>query len=448
MSIIVRVVFWSKRHSEAFRLLDATKCGFSFYRLPLHRAITSDCSRVPARRRHIDEGMILVAPIEEIRRGGRTIRLRKCSGVEAFSSAKSEAFALFPKWLRKPQNLGVNIGVLALGLACAASLCGQYDRHHRFSWQEACFKNPGLPYCQGHDFAVKRTKDGKTPSADTSTGTSLSSAVDASGIDWRFADPSADAIAVLNCSKLSAAPVAHSLIDQLGANQGLGPTDVQNIFRGLSGVTEVALSVRGDRMVVMVIGRAPDSILPALEVGWKALSLDGNAMLIGHADAVEQAAQRIWAASPLGELAEIALERQTDGEFWAVGVPKLAGQGALTAGIKRFSLTASMRDRLTSDTAFEFDGVPDAVVIRPWLNTLANAKFDGNAIRSQMSMNGDEMRESFGQIATSPFGQRLGAFIQPARYLPVRDTATTVHTKPVIFGLDDGPKEVGREPHQ
>jgi hypothetical protein len=72
---------------------------------------------------------------------------------------------------------------------------------------------------------------------------------------------------VLNCSKLSASPVAQSLIDQLGANQGLGPTDVQNIFRRLLGVTEVALSVLGDRMVVMVIGRAPDSILPAPEVG-------------------------------------------------------------------------------------------------------------------------------------------------------------------------------------
>jgi len=271
--------------------------------------------------------------------------------------------------------------------------------------------------------------------------------VDAGGIDWLFADPSADAVAVLNCGKLAGSPVAHSLIEQLGASQGLGQEDVQNIFRGLSGVAQVALSVRGDRMVLMVLGRAPDSILPAPEAGWKTVTLDGNAMLIGQTDAVDQAAQRILMSSPLGELADIALQRQTDGDFWAVGATKLAGQAAVTAGIKRFSLTASMRDRLTSDTAFEFDGVPDATAIRPWLDTISDANLDGNAIHSRMSVNADEVREGFSEIAGSPFGKGLAALIQSARNLPVRDTATTVHTKPVIFGLDDGPKEVGRAPN-
>jgi hypothetical protein len=142
----------------------------------------------------------------------------------------------------------MKIRILAFGLAWTLCLYGQ---RQRFSWQESCFKNPGLPYCPGHDFAVKPTKDGKTPSAGTSPGTlpSMSSTVDAGGIDWRFADPSADALAVLNCSKLSASPLAHSLIDQLGADQGLRQPEVQNIFRGLSGVDQVALSVREDRIV-------------------------------------------------------------------------------------------------------------------------------------------------------------------------------------------------------
>jgi predicted RNase H-like HicB family nuclease len=149
-------------------------------------------------------------------------------------------------------------------------------------------------------------------------------------------------------------------------------------------------------------------------------------------------------ASPLGELAGVALNRQADSEFWAVGSAKLAGPEAVTAGVKLFSLTASIRDRLTSDTAFEFNGVPEASAIRAWFSTLADAKIEGNVVHVRMSKDADETGQSFGQIAVSPLGQRLGALIKSARYLPVRDTATTVHTKPVIYGLDDGPRHLER----
>src|ERR1700693_3848416 len=203
----------------------------------------------------------------------------------------------------------MKIRILAFGLAWTLCLYGQ---HQRFSWQDSCFKNPGLPYCDGHDFAVKPNKDGKTPSAGTSPGTlpSMPSAVDAGGIDWRFADPSADALAVLKCSKLSASPLAHSLIDLLGANQRLSQPEVENIFRGLSGVDQVALSLREDRIVLLVTGRTPDPILPVPEAGWKAVSLAGNAILIGHAGAVDQAVQRLSMASPLGEVAGRSEERR------------------------------------------------------------------------------------------------------------------------------------------
>jgi hypothetical protein len=62
----------------------------------------------------------------------------------------------------------MKIRMLAFGFMCAACLCGQ---HQRFSWQEARFQNPGLPYCAGHEFAVRPTKNGATPNAATSPGT-------------------------------------------------------------------------------------------------------------------------------------------------------------------------------------------------------------------------------------------------------------------------------------
>src|SRR6202023_9338 len=49
----------------------------------------------------------------------------------------------------------------------------------------------------------------------------------------------ADALAVLNCSKLSASLLARGLLEQLGANQGLGQAEVQTDLRALSGVGQV-----------------------------------------------------------------------------------------------------------------------------------------------------------------------------------------------------------------
>lgn len=328
--------------------------------------------------------------------------------------------------------------ILFIGFAAAASLFGQ----HHFSWQDACFKNPAAPYCAGHDFAIKPTKDGAVARSSVAPLEVLPTTIDAAGIDWRFADPSADALAVLDCRKLSGSSLAHNFIGQLGAEQGLSQSDVETIFRGLSAVDRVALSLRDDRVVLMVTGRSNDSVLLAPGTGWKATSLEGNAVLIGHIDAVDQAAQRIAKFSQLSELANMALERPADSDFWTAGSARLAGQEALKAGVKRFSLTVLLRDRLTSETAFEFDAIPDASAIQTWLKTLGNAKVAGNAVHSSMEMDTGEALRNSGAIATSLVGQRLGVLIKSARYLPVRESATTVHTRPVIFGLDDGGREV------
>jgi hypothetical protein len=175
----------------------------------------------------------------------------------------------------------------------------------------------------------------------------------AGGIDWRFADALADALAGLNGTTLSASPVARSLIAQLGANQGLSAADMQKISARLSSVNQVALSVRDNRMVVMITGRVTDSTLPALEAGWKAVPVMGNAMLVGNAEAVDQAVQRMAMDVPPADLTRLAEERQANSEFWAVGSARLAGPQAVSAGVKRFSLTVSIQDRLTTDLAFE-----------------------------------------------------------------------------------------------
>ncbi len=252
------------------------------------------------------------------------------------------------------------------------------------------------------------------------------------GIDWRFADPVADALVGINISRLSASPLGGSLIAQLGANQGLTEADMLKIFEGLSGVDQVALSVRDNRIVAMVTGRFTNSTLPAPEAGLKAVPVSGNAMLGGHADAADQALQRIAMKSP----------PQANSELWAVGSPGLVGPQAVSAGMKRFSLTVSIRDRLASDVAFEINGVPNANTLGMLQTTFGNATLEGNVVHVRTSMEADDVEQRFGQTAASPLGQRLAALVKAARYLPVRDTTVPRQTKAVIYGLDGGPKEV------
>jgi hypothetical protein len=349
----------------------------------------------------------------------------------------------------------MRIRTVAIALVWVASLFGQ-SRGQKFRWQDYCFNHPAAPFCQGHDYAVKRPKATKD-TAGTAPGEFVTdpfpstppsvtpSVIVVGGIDWRFADRLADALVGFNYSALSASPLARSVIAELGANQGLTEAEMQKIFERLSGVGQVALSVRDKKVVVMVGGRATDSTLPAPEAGLKTVPVSGTATLVGHADAVDQAVQRIAAKGPPAELTRLAEERQAGSDFWAVGSAGFAGQQAMSAGVKRFSLAVSIRNRLTSDLSFEFDGIPSADTLALW-QTFGAATVEGNVVHVKTSMEADEVKRKFDQIATSPHGRQLGELITAARYLPAPDSSVPKQTKPVIYGLDSGPKEVNQLP--
>jgi hypothetical protein len=126
--------------------------------------------------------------------------------------------------------------LLAFGLVFAAGLHGQ--KTHKFSWQDACFNNPAAPYCMGHEDAIKRSARTKEAVA-RNAGTPREDAplpINSGGIDWRFADPLADAIAGFNFKELSASPLARRLIIQLGAIEGVSEADMKKKLDGLFGV--------------------------------------------------------------------------------------------------------------------------------------------------------------------------------------------------------------------
>jgi hypothetical protein len=342
----------------------------------------------------------------------------------------------------------MRIRILALGLISAIGLCGQAKR---FSWQDLCFKNPAAPVCQGNDYAVKpQKKEAPAPSVVTnpfpSNGVKASPAnrtsanpavITVGGIDWRFADPFADAVAGLNFSGISNSPIARGAITMLGAKQGLTEADIQKIFDGMADLDQIALSVHNNRIVAMIAGHAADSSLPAPEADMKAVPVSGGVLLIGHADAVDQAMQRISMKIPPTGLTRSYEARQANSEFWAVGSARLAGPQAASTGLKQFALTVWIRSRLTTDLSLELNGVPSANALQTWQAQLGNAAtVEGNAVHVRASMEADEVQQKFGQIAASPLGQGLSALVEAARYLPVRDQTVPKQTKPIIYGLD------------
>jgi hypothetical protein len=342
----------------------------------------------------------------------------------------------------------MSIRILVLGLVCVAGLYGQ--RGHRFSWQDACFTNPSAPFCQGHEYFSKHPSKPPKDGAPTDVGTDpfdstpeelTPSVIVVSGIDWRFADPQVDALAGFNFSALSASPTARALIVQLGANQGLTEADIQKVFDKLCGVDHVVLSLRGDKIVAMVTGGAAAAALPIVEAGWKAVRVSQSAILIGHADAVDQSVQRLAVAGQGSELTRSAEQRLAKSEFWAVGSAGFISPQAVAANVKRFSLAFSIRNRVTSDLAIDFNGVPSTDALLMW-PTDDDATLDGNVAHVRTSISADEAQQKFVQIAGSPLGQRLAPLVNVARYLPVRDTTVTTQSKPVIYGLDAGPKVV------
>jgi hypothetical protein len=335
----------------------------------------------------------------------------------------------------------MRICVLPFGVLCAVTLFGQKSSNSK--WQNSCFNNPGLPYCQGRDFAVKNKTAKNSGNGANGTASGSLSRFN-SRIDWRFADPSADALMGMNFSALAASPLARNLLAMLGAKQNVSEADMKKIFEGFGGIDEIAVSARENGYVVMLVGGVKDLVVPTSAAGTKSLTLSGTAMLFGTTEAVDQAAQRIGMAVPLSELATSAQEGQATSEFWAIGSGRSAGARATSAGIKRYWLTVAFGDDISSDIAYEFDAPPSAKTLESL--TMPGATVEGNVAHASASVKANEVLQKFGNVVPSLLGERLGTLVGSARQLPMRDINVLKETRPVIYGLDNGPKVVGQQP--
>ena len=344
--------------------------------------------------------------------------------------------------------------LLAVSLAFAAAPFGQkmYGQK-KFSWADYCFKNGSSIVCKDHDFATHPSPPVASSPATRPSPNVVSRPFSAvprgaapemtmvSAIDWRFADPFADAVVGLNFNGLAASPLARDLVKQIGGKQGLSDADVQKIFDGLSDVEQMAISVRNQHVAVMIAGNVANSMSFPPDPDLKVVPLSSNTLLLGHIDAVDQARWRISMKGPVTDQMRWFEARQSSSEFWANGSAAFMGQAAIP-GFQRFSMAVSLRDRLTSDLAFEFNGPPSPAILRQAPTTFGTVSLEGNTLHARASLEAEQARQKFADIQSSPLGPLLAKLVEGVKYLPARDTSVPKRTKPMIYGLDDGPREV------
>ena len=118
--------------------------------------------------------------------------------------------------------------------------------------------------------------------------------------------------------------------------------------------------------MLVVTGKVTESTSSALEAGWKAVPVAPGAMMVGHAEAVNQALQRIATKAPLTELMRLAEQQRANTDFWVTG----------------------------GDTVIEFSGVPDANAVRMWSARAGAVTINGYTIQTGVSMEAAEVQQT------------------------------------------------------
>ncbi len=246
----------------------------------------------------------------------------------------------------------------------------------------------------------------------------LPSVISVGAIDWRFADPAADALVSTSFSNLAPSPLAHfrdvSIRSQSRLEgSGHGEDDARLRRRTAGGDLDARQSDPHP-------GNRP---LAGSEPARARSRLEGRA----PAAQVDLAIERLNKDVPLPELARTAT-RLANGDLWA------ASNGN-APGLKKVSVFASMRSRPTSDSVFEFVQPPDGNAIAALASGPGLVSVQGSTVHVKMSLDAENVQANVPDLATAPLGEYIGVLFRARRYILAGDPAKS-QPKPKIAGLD------------
>lgn len=290
--------------------------------------------------------------------------------------------------------------------------------------------------------------------------------------DWRFAHPGATLVGGFRVKATLDSPLVNALIAQATAkNPSAGPM-VQMMKAALGGVTEVRFSVRDmgkgkdPDVLALVSGVLNDAAANALMQGKSKTSvhrIDANTLLVGEGESLAGAVDRM--SKPAVGLQARALASSKDlskNDLWIAGalpalpmtLPLLDSLRGIALGI---SAQADLRMEIVLETAspkIAEDMVSSArrsQAQQPGLGAALQSEVDGSTARFRFVMEGNQVIQAVqqaieNQAAPSALTGLLG---QPTPVFQSNETAKSGKPKRdtvVIYGLEDGPREIRNTP--
>jgi hypothetical protein len=268
--------------------------------------------------------------------------------------------------------------------------------------------------------------------------------------DWRFAHPNADMRMTVNVQAVLKAPALTGMLRQKEQ-----PAQVQLGLDLLSSVDRISISARqtgkDQDVLVLVTGSFDPSSIQALfpSSGASQVKQVGpHAILIGEGESFTQAVQRMAGLAPVGPSGEL---EQSD--IW------LAGSAALMSlqqvlpmappafkAMRAFSFGLNLGDSPELNVVLNADGADGAAQMLSALRDILGppgqaleGRQDGAKIRLHFLLPPEVMRAAQSQAASSSFAEQL----QPLMgMLGLAGAAPANGGKIMIYGLDDGPREV------
>ena len=292
--------------------------------------------------------------------------------------------------------------------------------------------------------------------------------------DWRFAHPGATLIGGFRVKAVLDSPLVNTLIAQATDKNPSAAAMVGMARTALGGVTGVRFSVR-DRgkgkdpdVLALVSGALDDATVSMLTQNQaqgktSMRRIDAGTLLIGEGPSLEEAVARM--GKPAVGLQARALDRSkafANYDLWIAGtLPELPMTVPVLDSLRSLGFGISAQNDLRVEIALEtasaamaeelISSARKAQVQQPRLGAALQSEVDGSTARFRFVMEGNQVIQAVQQAIESKGGSSpLAAFLGQSAALP-QFTESPRPAKPqrdtiVIYGLEDGPREIKSPP--
>jgi hypothetical protein len=283
--------------------------------------------------------------------------------------------------------------------------------------------------------------------------------------DWRFADPAASVIGSVNLEALATSPLVQGVIEQIAQDLAGGAESFRSALHktlGRSGVRRISFSIKeatGEPVVLALLtGKMDENELAKLAQGkveFRRLGLEN--VLAGYRSDLQWPLRRLSLPRPAvsSALLQEGKVLAMGNDIWLAG--SLAGLnsiGGFRSPVRKISFGLNVRQDIdlnlrvdTGDSKAALDFAQKAEQSQTELpeGTSLAASVEGSAVRLRLAVNGDRVGKFVADAWKGQAKGELAKMLEGINLSALAGTAPTTPPRPrkaVIYGLEDGPKEV------